>query len=563
LAAMVRCGVVSVLWFALLLAVLVSVHELGHLLAARIFGVHVLRISFGFGPVLFRRYWKGTEWALSALPFGGYVRLLGEDRRERILASEAKHAFGARPAWQRLVIIAAGPLANLTFPFFLFLRLSAHQGNEPAAVIGTIYGGQPAAEADLRGGDRVIAIDDTPIEGWKSLHERIRAAPGHELRMTVERPGVDRPITKYVRPREHLRPDVFGLPERVGLLGIAPERRLPLVGVLPNSPASLGGMRTFDIVLSVQGRAIHTPAELEPLVRPRSGALLIVTYLRFETTGIGFAPVRRLYSATAQVVPRALERPGHAPLYDSGLRPADLFVYEVESGTPAAKLGLQPGDQIVSFDGTTPDSFELMLDQLEEQPMREHRLVWRPADSTSEKSGLFYLASARRRDEFQMEQAYYTFGAEGARAIKPVHSRLLAEPAPDTVMRALQEEFAVIGTLFRAVGLAVSGQLSASSIGGPILLYQVAGMAAHKGRDQFLAVAALISLNLGLLNLLPLPLLDGGQALLTALESVRRRPLPARLVGRASVFGVALLFALILFASYNDLQRLFTNLLRT
>ncbi|MGZ3430169.1 MAG: site-2 protease family protein, partial [Polyangia bacterium] len=140
----------TLLWFALLIGVLITVHELGHFVMARLFGVRVLKLAIGFGRPILHTTRRGTEYAIGLIPLGGYVRLSGEDPDAPIDEEEAPFAFSLRPAWQRLFIIFAGPLANVAFAAFIFMQLAGAEAGAPTATIGTVFAGQPAAEADLR-----------------------------------------------------------------------------------------------------------------------------------------------------------------------------------------------------------------------------------------------------------------------------------------------------------------------------------------------------------------------------------------------------------------------------
>jgi regulator of sigma E protease len=551
---------VALAWFLLLIGVLVAVHEAGHLVAARLCGVAVLRISIGFGRPLVSFWWRGTEYALGRWPLGGYVRLLGEGAREAVPEALRARAFCTRPAWQRLAIVLAGPAANLLFAVLLLSQLYAREERVPSSTLGAVFAGQPAADADLRTGDRVIAIDDEPIETWEQLNRRVLEAPGRGLRVTVARAGVERPLTKYVRPREHLRTDGLGARQRIGLIGVASGRRLPQVGVLSaSSPAARAGLRTFDVVLAIQGRQVATTADLAPLVHPESGGMLVVSYLRPVDGSAPFAALARLSPRTAQVVPTAVERVGRPPRFETGALPADLFVQRVEPGSPAARLGLRAGDLVTTLDGAQAASWELFAQTLEERPTERHQLGWRSAldeVGAGERRAFFELAPRTRLDEYQAETTFYVFGAEGSAAVAPGPEVVVARSLPAAVGRAL-EHAAIAGvTTTRAIVRIAFGRLPATAIGGPILLYQIAGVAGHKGWDHFLAVTALVSINLGLVNLLPLPLLDGGQAAVMVLERIRRRPVSGRASERAALFGLVLLVVLVLLAARNDLTRL-------
>jgi regulator of sigma E protease len=539
----------SILWFAILVGVLITVHELGHLLAARLLDIGVLKLSIGFGPRI-AAFKKGeTEYAVALIPLGGYVRLLGEEDASEVPAAQRHRAYSLRPAWQRLVVLLGGPLANLIFPVLVFTHLYARQPTARAAVIGTVLAGQPAQQAGLRPGDRVVAIDGEAVRTWDEMNQRIGAAAGRALKIAVERSGVS--LTKYITPRAHRRYDALGLSETVGLIGVAPHYRLPLVGVIEDGPAHRAGLRTFDRVLAINGRPVENADDLEPLERPRSGAMLLVSYLRPRPSALGFAHVARLEPRTAEVVPSR-----GAEGFDAGVLPADLFVRAVEPGTPAASIGgvgLRPGDVLLALDGARLSSWDQLVQKLEEEPGEPHRLVWRGRDA--EHSAGFTLLLRRQLDEYHTEETRFVFGADGAHAIRPVDEVPLERHVLGAAALALRRAFHLTWTLGRALGLTLLGRLPSSSLGGPILIYEAAGVAAQHGPQHFLVMAALISLNIGLLNLLPVPLLDGGQATMVLIERVRRRPLSARARARAGWVGLMIVFAVWLLVFHNDLVR--------
>ncbi|HEY2748085.1 MAG TPA: site-2 protease family protein [Polyangia bacterium] len=547
----------TLLWFALLIGVLITVHELGHFVMARLFGVRVDKLAIGFGRPLVRWTRRGTEYAIGTIPLGGYVRLCGEEAGARVDADEEPFAFSLRPAWQRLAIICGGPMANVAFAAFIFMQLAGAEVGATTATIGSVFAGQPAGDADFRPGDRVVAVDGEDVGTWDDFNSRITAAPGREVRITIERGTAKnesaRTLTKIVTPRVHMRTDPFGGRERVGLVGVAPYFKLPQIGVLgEDSPAYKAGLRTFDIVTAIHGRPAAISSELDPLVHPRGSGMLVITYLRPVDEALGFVSLSLLSPRTAQVVPVNVAPAGKAPRYDAGVRPADAFVHAVEPGTPAAAIGLGRGDMVTQLDGAPVTSWELLTQALDEHPLDEHTVAWHGIDGI-DRHASFRLDRRQRLDEYKAESTYYLFGAEGARAIVPVptlpRERNLFAAAGAGIARAAS----VTGTLVRVLGLTLIGRLPSTSIGGPILVYEVAGVAAQHGFDHFLAVAALISLNLGLLNLLPVPLLDGGQASIVLIEAVRRRPVSARARERATFIGLAL---------RNDLARHLSGLWR-
>ena len=549
----------TLVWFALLIGVLITVHELGHFAMARLFGVRVDKLAIGFGRPLVHTRRRGTEYAIGMIPLGGYVRLCGEDGDASVNDEEAPFAFSLRPAWQRLLIIFGGPLANVAFAAFVFMQLAGAEAGATTATIGTVFAGQPAASADLRPGDRVVAVDDESVQTWDDFNERILRSPGHELRLTIERTTgsgeAARRFDKYVTPRVHMRTDPFGARERVGLIGVAPYFKLPQIGVVGEDTAAYrAGLRSFDIITAIQGRPVATSSELDALVHPRGSGMLVVTYLRPVDAALGFASLALLSPRTAQVVPTNVAPAGRSPHYDAGVRSADAFVNAVQPGTPAAAIGLGRGDMLTQLDGQPMTSWELLTQALDEHPIDEHTVAWHGIDGV-DRHASFRLDRRQRLDEYKAESTYYVFGADGARAIVPVPTLPRARNVFSAAGAGIARTASVTGTLLRVLGLTLIGRLPSTSIGGPILVYEVAGVAAQHGFDHFLAVAALISLNLGLLNLLPVPLLDGGQASIVFLEAVRRRPVSPRARERATLIGLGLLAALMLLALRNDLAR--------
>jgi regulator of sigma E protease len=199
------------LTFIAALAVLIIVHEFGHFLVAKWLGVRVLRFSVGFGPVMFSRWLGETEYAVSAIPFGGYVKMLGEDESEAYDPSESDRAFSAKPLRQRAAIVAAGPLFNIGFALVVYVVIHLLYGvavpsDLPRVAEVTI--GMPAAEAGLGAGDLITALDGEPVATWDGLAARIRESGGRTLAVTVQRGDEEKVFS--VTPERRPTKDLFG-----------------------------------------------------------------------------------------------------------------------------------------------------------------------------------------------------------------------------------------------------------------------------------------------------------------------------------------------------------------
>jgi regulator of sigma E protease len=249
--------------FAVALGVLVFVHELGHFAVAKRIGVRVLRFSIGFGPIIFSRRRGETEYALSAVPMGGYVKMLGEeDDAEAEVAAEPERAFSTQPPARRAAIVFAGPAMNFVFAFLTYAVLFVAVGVElPSSEprVGGVSAGLPAEHAGLQAGDRVVAVNDVPVTTWEALSKSVLDSGGARLRLTVERNGAQFPIE--VTPELHETRTLFGEDAgKVYRIGIEASHEWSQVG--PLTAVGMAAQQTWaatavvvkGLVLMVQGR---------------------------------------------------------------------------------------------------------------------------------------------------------------------------------------------------------------------------------------------------------------------------------------------------------------------
>ena len=272
-----------------LLGVLILAHELGHFLVAKLFGVKVLRFSFGFGPRLFGFTAGATEYRLSLFPLGGYLRLLGEDPSEQVPEHDRERALCARPLWQRYAIVIAGPLFNLILPVGI---ICAYVGQKTllSPTIGTVIAGLPAAQAGLLPGDRVETVDGKYVRYWEELEEIIADSPGKTMRFGIRRGNVAE--ERDVALSTTVRKGPLNLNESVGWIGVSPRFQLPEVGIIDlTSPAAQAGLRTFDYIISVNGSPVSHWAEFERAVSRAGASPLRITYLRGTHSAVPFVHV--------------------------------------------------------------------------------------------------------------------------------------------------------------------------------------------------------------------------------------------------------------------------------
>jgi regulator of sigma E protease len=546
----------SVVYFLLLVGVLVAVHELGHFAAARALGIRVVRLSLGFGPTLAKVELGGTEYRIGMVPLGGYVRLYGEDPGDEVDDDDRHLAFWARPIWQRLIVVFAGPAANLVMPLFIYFSFFLGHTEVPAATVGDVLSESPAAAAGLQPGDRVLSVDGKNVPTWEAFEAYIDGHAELPVRVTLRRAGEE--ISTYVTPHRFTMRRRTGTARSQGLIGVTQAPLPPRVGILePGSPAARAGLRTGDLIISVDGEPIESWTVLADRLR-RHTRRIPLAYLRPTRATLGFADVRVHDAAFADVVPdfRTADDGKHS--IATGLASAEFFVAAVEPGSPAERAGLRVGDLVASLDGAPITSW-LRFDQaLQAEPDRAHELVWRRATPDGAASELRATVKQERRlvrDEYGHDNEVLVFGASndfraGAGEMVPIDGRVLyaAQHAWSRTGRTISEVAGGFASL-------LAGEAPREGVGGPLMMYRIASVSGQKGWDYFLLMIALISVNLGLLNLLPIPVLDGGHLVMFALEGASRRQVSARVREAALLVGLLVLVSMTLLALRNDVLR--------
>jgi regulator of sigma E protease len=441
-------------WFLVVLGVLVAFHELGHFLAARWVGVKVLKFSLGFGPKLFGRKMGETEYLLSAIPLGGYVKLFGEDETEATTQEDRTRSFAHQRLWGKVLIVAAGPGFNFILAYFIFA-------------------------------------------GW--------LATGTPL---------------FVPTFQDLTPDIEAM--------------------VPGSPADTAGIQIGDRVSRVNGRDISTRTELFDAVAKSNGQALTLEIKRGEQV------------KTLTVTPTTTPGP-HAsaqePGYYLGVEETPPLVTSVMQGSPAAKAGLQAGDHVVNIEGQTIHTWSQMTGIVKENPNRQLKVeVLREEHRVS----LTVTPSAEKAMVNGQSIEVGKIGISG-----PGRSIMRSS----TPLLSLYDGLGATWgwTELTAIGLykMVVGDISSKNIGGPLTIAKISGEAAEQGASSVIFLIAILSINLGVLNLLPIPILDGGHLLFFLIEGILRKPLGERQREVAQQAGLVLLVGVMIFAFWNDLERIF------
>ncbi len=542
----------TILYFILLIGVLIFVHEIGHFFFAKLFDVKVIKFSLGFGPKAagFRR--GETEYCVAWVPLGGYVKMLGEDPSDEIIPADQGRAFNQKPLWQRYIIVLAGPAFNLIFPIFIYFVFFATQTVLLPSVVGKVFPEMPAAEAGLQPGDRIVAIGGEDVRYWEDLQSLVSDQPGQSLRFTVEREG--KRFDRFITPKEQISQNRLMLVERVGRIGVSPYFELAQIGISsPDSPAAKAGLKTGDLITSVNGKMIERWNQLEAVLKRNSGRSLQLTYLRPGDGLSDFFDLRLLSPGNTVLDPEARQVAGRVH-YTTGLHSAEFYIREVKKDSPAAKMGMRPGDRVTHFNGAPLKYWETILLGLEAKKDATHTIAWVPYGGAETKRS-FKLLHVNFKDEYSQQQTRYVFGAKNRLLRKTADMVPIKGRFTYAVSQGVQKTGEIVGVTVLAVIQLFRKKIPSNTIGGPLMLYYTAGVAAEKGWDHFLWMMALISINLGILNLLPIPVLDGGHILFFTIEAVKRRPPSLRARELASYVGLVLLLSLMIFALKNDIVR--------
>ena len=444
-----------ILWFLVAIIVLVTIHEFGHFYVARRCGVKVLRFSIGFGRVLWR--WsdkQGTEYAISAIPLGGYVKMLDE-REGEVPADEAHHSFNRKSVWQRMAIVVAGPLANFILAILLFWALVLPGVRDFTPVIGSVEPGSLAAHAGLEAGQEILAIDGEATPTRQAVYQQLLRRLGESgvMDVALRYPNSSLRYQSEVVLEDWLKgveePDPLG---GLGLSFYTPAVDTLAAAVTPGSPADLAGMKAGDRVLAADGEAMVSGSDWIDYVKQRPGQPI---ELLIERAG---------EEATITITPEVI----------------------TENGTTVGRVGVA----------------------LQLQPWPEEMI---------------------RQNQYSIGGAFIV---------------------------GVERTWDTAGFVLLSVKKLLFGEISTKNLSGPISIAKVAGSSAESGLESFVAFLALLSIFLGVFNLLPIPVLDGGHLLYYLIEAIKGSPVSEKVQLAGYQVGLFLVIGLSVLALYNDIMRL-------
>lgn len=535
----------DLIYTAIFLGVLVTVHEAGHYFAAKWANVKVLKFSIGFGPKLFGFRRGETEYQIAAFPLGGFVQMAGMQPDDDVHEEEAARTYLGAVWWKRVIISLAGPAANLVFPvialFFVFLG----DTTDFAPRVGNVEPGSPAFVAGIHPGDLVTSIDGVPIKTFTELSKIAGASADKELTVVVEREG--QPVTVKITPASV---ETLGMIEvqKKGRMGISLADQAAVIGVPAGSAADSAGLKTFDRVISIDGAAVRTMRELEAALG-KAGEQASIELVRFDGISPGVVSPEVLKLAVPLVAGEGLAR--------LGAERGDAYVWEVRPKTPAAAMGIKVGDRFTAVGGQKVHSVGMVEDRMALARKRQLDITW--MSGTEEHQGTVGPLAPEGNAKYCMAPTDFgvRFGAPHLPLTPVAGETVTLHFGPVEAMQAslkkLPEGVMLIG---RILSKLPTGEVPLESMGGPLQIAQVASQTAEQGLDAFLSAMAIVSVNLALVNLLPIPILDGFNILLAMWEAIRRRPSSMRMREVTTYFGFAVLAVLMVIAFRNDIARL-------
>ena len=443
--------------FIALLGVLVTIHEYGHFIFARIFKVHVQRFSIGMGPVVYKRIDKhGSEFALSAFPLGGYVSMitnklieLEPDIKEQLTSEQIKNTFDSKPKWQRALIMFAGPLANFLLSIFIFSLIFLNTPDpQTTAVVKSVDSSllMSSSSEPILSGDQIYAINSVVISEPKDISLELLSNAGYSgiLNISIKRQGIEDLVDIDIVVNDFL-PSAKSQSNPVAYLGLEIEYKMkPIIGSLvPSGPAEISGIKEDDLVAKIGNTNISYASDIRNVISKMPNETILVYVMR----------------------------------------DGDLIQVPLKIGSSQNLDGKEVGMMGVAF-GTKRSLFE-------------------------------------------------------------------------SFSKGLYETYNLSVKTLQFIGKMITGNMGTENLSGPIGIAQMAGNTAQAGFIPFMYLMALLSISLGVLNLLPIPVLDGGQLTLLGVEAIRGKPLSEKAENFIYTSGALMVGALMIFAVFNDIARFF------
>ncbi len=549
---------VHILAFLVLLGILVLAHELGHFLVARLLGVKAEVFSLGFGKAIFKKKVGDTEYRLSMVPVGGYVKFYGDDATvENPVPEEMKpYLFSTQKVWKRALIVFAGPLCNFILAVFVFAVVYFIGEPNIATKLGYVEQNSIAWNSGLREGDSVEKVNGVEVKTWMDLDNKVSEQKGI-VDLLVKRDSdlldVKVPLTNLIAKNRYGETE-----HRDQIQGISPFKRSSLVGISsdPKTLAKKAGLKTGDLIFKIKDKEIKSWDELELELKNNVGKIDIIVK-RADKKGVEPKDIKLVLD-----VPAYSNVKGTTVLL--GIYPSELFVSGfVDKKSPALNAGIKEGDRLYSVNGSLVLSFQ-SLQQIADLAGRNNQAL----KITVERAGEFLDFNITpslhnlKEDEAGQKDKRFLLGIEVNFSPGPVEqTKIIIRNPIKLIWTSIEKTVFWIWITFVGLIKLVTGSVSFKAVGGPLMIGKVAGDSLMLGVVYFFRIMAVISINLGVINLFPVPVLDGGHLVLFSIEAIRKKPLKEKYIELAQKIGFYILMGLIVLSFYNDIIRFGAGLL--
>ncbi|MBC61228.1 MAG: hypothetical protein CMP11_02130 [Zetaproteobacteria bacterium] len=565
-----------IIGIVLMLGILIFVHEFGHYIAAKACGVGVEVFSIGFGPNILSFTRKGTLYQIACIPLGGFVKLAGASPIENVPSYFEGQEMYKASLWKRAFILFAGPFANFLLAGAVYTGFAMNGIEYRAPVLGWVKQDSPADKAGLLPRDQILSIDGKDIKSWADLEKFVSQSPGKNLRISFLRDS--KKLSTVATPAVVLKENHIGEEKNQGRLGILFGFISPVVTVSESNKHEIktGASITkvsYESSSNIYESNISTWDQFlkafQNLLAAGSKTIDVFTteknLKKLDQTNLGNIKKHTLFIGELYEKFRINKNIKNSlNLYQVEEFIAENYglhhsLFTIEKVEEPADKSLKVFDRIIKLGNKKiTDLFDLIV------TLEENNKSF--IDITAERQGNLIKQSVELRQVIQQKAS----GKEN-RFILPV-SFLGVTTYPDPFVERYDNIFSAASyglkqtlensaMIVKALAGIVSGSVPVQSIGGPILIAKVAGDSVKAGWDSFLRLLALISINLWVVNLIPIPILDGGQLVLVAVEAIRRRPLSQKAMENFQKLGFIMIMALVVLSTYNDLNRFWTSIL--
>ncbi|MFH1728523.1 MAG: RIP metalloprotease RseP [Pseudomonadota bacterium] len=540
----------SLIASVVLFGILVFVHEFGHFIVAKHFNVLVEKFSLGFGPKLFSKKWGETEYLICLIPLGGYVKMLGEgdedDEAKKLSKENIDRSFSHKPLYQRTLIVLTGPICNLVLPIIIFFLIFFAGFPTLTSRIGETVSYDPADAIGLKANDQVVAIDGQKIWRWETLTKIIKKSPGKKLDLKVDRSGEFLDLTVTPEPDKGF--NEYGEEIIVGKLGILPNPKEASIYVAHESLASKLGLQNNDLINEINGEAVSSFYNLKDIILRPNFEINSITLQRSE--------IKQTINLDSEQSTSIRNK----TLKEIGLYSADLLLKEISENSPASRAGILPGDYILALDGKNNINWLFLEQTIKNSAGRPLQIeILRKGEKLT--FTVIPELNMIKDNLFGMKSEYYYIGVMSYQSFgmpEFITDKENQFHPINSLIKSISKTFEVGKVTTVGFVKLFQGKISLKTLGGPIMIFRVAGKAFELGGLlQFIQIIAVFSIILGLINLFPIPVLDGGHLLFYAIEAIKGSPVNKRAMEIAQQVGLSLLLLLMLFTFYNDIMRFF------